>query len=365
MRIIAPEHQHSIVINARFLTRRITGLERYAIEISRHLKKIRPSLIFVTPQNVLHHAIAEELGAEVHGTLTGHLWEQLELPFFLRRNNKPVMINLMNTGPITYRNQVTLVHDLAFLRNPDWFSRRAALWFTFLVPRVVNASSVIAVNSIFTKNELMEHLDVPDSKIHLVSPGISAIFHARENGRCRNKTGATILAVSTLDPRKNLARLIEGFKLLPLKDVKLVIVGGSNSLVFGKSEDRNDTECDPRIEYLGYIPDAQLVDLYHEADVFASVSLYEGFGFPPLEAFACGCPVLVSDIPSHREIFGDQVTYVNPRDPSEIAQKLAELLAQRNEGEADCAQRAATLSRFDWQRAAENLLVVVDEFQAT
>ncbi len=360
MNTISQQQQRGIVVNARFLTRRITGLERYAIEMSLRLKEIRPSLTFVAPHDVLHPTIGEELGVVVDGKLTGHLWEQIELPAFLRRNNNPLLINLMNTGPITYRNQLTLIHDLAFLRNPDWFSRLAAVWFTFLVPRVIRASSVIAVNSAFTKSELMELLSVPGSKIHLVYPGISEIFRRPKIAAPKNNSGAMILAVSTLEPRKNVGRLIEGFKLLKTKDARLVIVGGVNSLDFGKPREGKDGTSDPAIEFMGYIPDAQLESLYRQADVFASVSLYEGFGFPPLEAFACGCRVLVSDIPSHREIFGENATYVDPLDPPAIAEQLSILLAQQKDEESDTAKRETTLSRFEWRHAAEKLLAIVD-----
>jgi glycosyltransferase involved in cell wall biosynthesis len=109
---------------------------------------------------------------------------------------------------------------------------------------------------------------------------------------------------------------------------------------------------------LGYVPDAQLADLYRQADIFASVSLYEGFGFPPLEALASGCRVLVSDIPSHREIFGDSAMYVNPLNPTEIAQKLNLLLELKDA--ASTSEVEKTLKRFSWRRAAEDLLRIAD-----
>lgn len=351
--------QERIFVNARFLTRRITGLERYAIEISRQLKKIRPSITFIAPNDIMHQSIAKELGVELCGVLKGHLWEQFELPLFLRRNNSPLLINLMNTGPITFRNQLTVIHDLSFLRNPYWFSKRAAIWFKFLVPRVINTSSIIVTDSAFTKNELMELLGFPEKKIRVVYPGVSEIFFSPTTDKRKNKSGKIILAVSTLDPRKNLKRLIEGFKIANLKDTKLVIVGGVNPLVFGKSGEEKNFVSDPAIEFLGYVSDERLVNLYHQAEIFISVSLYEGFGFPPLEALASGCRVLISDIPIHREIFGDGATYVNPLDSKEIAQKLSLLLAKSDE--PDCAQSEKILSRFRWSQAAEELLSIAED----
>jgi glycosyltransferase involved in cell wall biosynthesis len=350
--------QRDIVVNARFLTRRITGLERYAIELSKEMKQIRPSLVFVTPKNILHHSIAEELDATVMGRMRGHLWEQLELPRFLRRSNSPLLMNLMNTGPVKYRNQITVIHDLAFLRNPRWFSRRAALWFRILVPRVVSVSRAIVTQSAFTRSEVMDLLGVPESKVHVVYPGVAKIFSTAGTTNVRKNPGTTILTVSTLEPRKNVERLIKGFKLLGKKDATLLIVGGDNPLVFGTNPQIREFAQDPRIRFLGYVSDEQLADLYREADVFASVSLYEGFGFPPLEAKASGCRVLLSDIPSYHETMGDMATFVNPHDPTAIAHSLNLLLASGLSLEVAEADR--NLSRFNWHQAAEKILNVAD-----
>ncbi|MGD0035840.1 MAG: glycosyltransferase family 1 protein [Bacteroidota bacterium] len=353
-----PKQQDKIIVNARFLTHRITGLERYAVEISRQLKKIRPSLTFVAPKDIMHQSLAEELGVECFGMLTGHLWEQIEFPLFLRRKNNPLLINLVNTGPMWYRNQITVIHDLAFLRNPEWFSRSAAMWFKFLVLRVINTSSVVIAQSAFTKSEIIGLLEVPEKKIRIVYPGISEIFISRRKPGEKKGTGKTILAVSTLELRKNLKHLIEGFKIAGLKDAELVVVGGDNSLVFGKSGLKKKYMSDPTVKFLGYVSDAQLTDLYHQADIFASVSLYEGFGFPPLEALASGCRVLVSDIPTHRETLGDCAMFVNPLDSVDIAQKLILLLA--SSAVPQNTEIEKMLLKFSWRRAAEDLLRIAE-----
>jgi glycosyltransferase involved in cell wall biosynthesis len=358
MNSTTPREQGRLVVNARFLTRRITGLERYAIEMSRQLKQLRPELKFVAPKNVLDRALAAELGVECFGRLTGHLWEQIELPMFLRREGRPLLVSLVNTGPVHYTDQIVVIHDLAFLRNPAWFSRSAALWFKFLVPRVISVSSVVVTDSVFTKKEVTELLHVPDQKIRVVYPGVTEMFRAHENVTREKSAGTLVLAVSTMDPRKNLGRLIEAFKMMKLQDARLVIVGGNNPLVFGKNRLSQDHRDDPTIQFLGYVSDSELADLYRRADVFASVSLYEGFGFPPLEAFANGCAVLVSDIPPHREIFGVSAEFVDPTDTSKIASQLKALITGKER--IDSARREEILSRFTWRRAAENLLQIVD-----
>ncbi|MBN1397647.1 MAG: glycosyltransferase family 4 protein [Bacteroidetes bacterium] len=354
------DKQHNeIIINARFLTHRITGLERYAVEISRQLKKLRPSLTFVAPKDIQHRSIAEELEVECFGVLRGHLWEQIELPLFLRRRNNPLMINPVNTGPMWYKNQITVIHDIAFLRNPKWFSRRGAMWFKFLVPRVMKSSSLIMTDTAFTKGEIIELMGFTADKIHVVYPGISDMFIESANRERKVSAGRTILTVSTLEPRKNLKKLIEGFKNAGIENSKLVIAGGMNPLVFGRGGEPDKNADDSSIVFLGYVTDAQLLELYNHADVFISASLYEGFGFPPLEAYACGCKVIVSDIPSHHEIFDDSVVYVDPVNTKDIAHKLksvVELNNDRSESEA-----ARILARFSWRRAAEELLNIAED----
>ena len=103
---------NKIVVNARFLTQMVTGVQRYAIEISRQLKKINPSIKFVAPRNIIHKDIANELEVKITGKLTGHLWDQIELPKYLIQNNYPLLLSLANTAPILYKKKVSTILDL-------------------------------------------------------------------------------------------------------------------------------------------------------------------------------------------------------------------------------------------------------------
>src|SRR3989339_1702368 len=104
-----------IFINARFLTKRITGVERYATEISLALKKIDSEIILLTPNRVLKESYIEKFNIRKVGIFNNYLWEQLELPLFLGRNTKSLLINLTNTAPVINKNQITVIHDLAFI----------------------------------------------------------------------------------------------------------------------------------------------------------------------------------------------------------------------------------------------------------
>lgn len=116
-----------IYVNARFLTQPITGVQRYSLEISLQLKQLMPSIRFVAPQNVIHPEMVEALGVELVGSRTGHAWEQIDLPRFLRSNGSPLLVNLANTAPLLYGNKISTLHDIAFERFPKT-SRGSFAW---------------------------------------------------------------------------------------------------------------------------------------------------------------------------------------------------------------------------------------------
>ena len=161
-----------------------------------------------------------------------------------------------------------------------------------------------------------------------------------------------VLCVSSLDPRKNFARLIEGCQ--GLTGAKLYIVGKYNHVFSQKMQ--LDTTSD-HIQFLGRVSDEELVRLYNQAVCFVFPSLYEGFGLPPLEAMACGCPVLVSDIPVEREVCGDAALYFNPLDPHDILHTITQYLNDADVIKETMRQKGFdNITRFSWEKSAEVLI---------
>src|SRR5690348_16046794 len=118
-----------IFVNARFLTQPLSGVQRYGIECSRQIKKLLPDVTFIAPHNVLHKDIAKELNVKVVGVNKGHLWEQVDLPFYLAKQKHPPLLNLANTGPLLYSNNFITIHDLAFYHRPEWNSKAFSTWY--------------------------------------------------------------------------------------------------------------------------------------------------------------------------------------------------------------------------------------------
>lgn len=144
-----------IVVNARFLTQQVTGVQRFSIELSVRLKRIFGSEIsFVAPQNIIQEDIAEELSVIKVGTHIGHFWEQWDLPNYLNRVGKPLLINWGNTGPVMYNNKVTTLHDITFIRYPRTFSFKFRLLYKLLIPQVIRTSKHLFTVSEFSKKKL-------------------------------------------------------------------------------------------------------------------------------------------------------------------------------------------------------------------
>jgi glycosyltransferase involved in cell wall biosynthesis len=206
-------------------------------------------------------------------------------------------------GPFSAKQPlVVTVHDLAVLRHPEWFNRWTAAYSRIAVPRVVRTASRVIAVSEFTKRELQSLLDVPDEKIRVIPNGIEDVF--TPDGR--RADGDYVLAVGTLEPRKNLERIALAV------DGELRIAGAKGW---------RDVRPPANVTWLGDVGDEQLAGLYRGARCLVYASLYEGFGIPVAEALACGCPVVTSRDTPMAELAPD-VTLVDPHDVESIREGI-------------------------------------------
>ena len=347
-----------IFINARFLTQNISGVQRYAIEISRQLKILGHGARFVAPKNLIHKELAAELGVEVVGNLTGHLWEQFDLPRYLKKQGNPLLINLCNTAPLFYKNKMVTLHDVAFERFPQTFSWKFRYAYQFAIPRIVKTSRKLLTVSSFSKNEISTVYDVDKKKIEIMHCAVSGKFHFVQSDT-REKY---ILAVSSLNYQKNFHALVQAFNLLEDKNIKLFLVGAINKN-FADHKLVEDIENNPNIKFMGRVNDDQLVRLYSMAQCFVYPSLYEGFGIPPLEAQACGCPCVVSNAASLPEVCADSAIYFDPLNVSDMAEKIQLALndpALRSELRVKGFEN---IKRFSWEKSAKQIIQIVEEMK--
>lgn len=306
-----------IFVNARFLTQPVTGVQRYAIECSRKIKKIWPETRFLCPKDVWNKDVFRELGAEVIGKNTGHLWEQLDLMRFAAANGGLPLFNPCNTAPLLYKKNITTIHDLAFYHHPEWNSRKFSTWYNFLIPKVARRSRHIFTVSETIASDLIECYRIPASHISVTYNGISDVM-AYTNAQGLQKQ-PVILSVGTFNVRKNQEALVKGFwESKAGKTHKLILVGDKNR-IFSESGFDTDSLAGKNVEVLSGISETELSRLYQQAEIVASTSLYEGFGIPLLEGLANGCKLVCSDIPVYKELYGSVSTFCNPGDIGSIA----------------------------------------------
>lgn len=171
-----------IAINARFLTQSLTGVQRFAIEISLQLKKLLGNeVVFLSPHNIVQDNYANELKARIIGTHCGYIWEQLDLPLFLRKHNYPLLLNLANTAPIMYRNKISTIHDLAFLSYPQTFTKKFLYTYKLLIPLIAKSSRHIITVSEFSKNEINKAYHIKKEDITVIYSAVSKELFYKEN----------------------------------------------------------------------------------------------------------------------------------------------------------------------------------------
>ncbi|MDQ2984757.1 MAG: glycosyltransferase family 4 protein [Actinomycetota bacterium] len=247
------------------------------------------------------------------------------------------------------RSRVPLVvtfHDLAVLRHPGAFNRWTQTYSRLVLPRVARAAARIIAVSEFTKRELVELLDVPPEKIRVVPNAVAAPFTASGE----QAPGNYVLTVSTLEPRKNLPRLIDAFERAGLDGCELVVAGARGW---------GDVELNGRrVRWVGRVSDEELARLYRGARCFAYPSVYEGFGLPVLEAMACGTSVVAGQTAAVSEVADGAAVLVDALDPDALAAGLREAIERREELVTRGHERAAA---FDWERTAQLTVEVYRE----
>jgi glycosyltransferase involved in cell wall biosynthesis len=265
-------------------------------------------------------------------------WYLAALPVLARRDGVDVLHCPTFRAPVrSPLPLVVTVHDLAVLRHPEAFNRWARNYGRLTLPRVARSATAVIAVSEFTKGEVVELLGVAPERVHVVQHGVARPFGPEGPAA----DGDYVLAVSTIEPRKNLARLLDGFRRATLDGTELRIAGAR-----GWGDVRIEAEG---VRWLGEVGDDELARLYRGARCLVYVSLYEGFGLPILEAMACGTPVVTTAWGACAEVAGDAAVLVDALDPEAIATGLAEALGRREEFVAKGLERAG---EFTWERAA-------------
>jgi glycosyltransferase involved in cell wall biosynthesis len=220
---------------------------------------------------------------------------------------------------------------------------------------------IIAVSE-STKHDTIQHLGVPEDKITVVYEAANPIFRPLDKDQARQQVldrhgvdGPFVLFVSTIEPRKNVPTLLRALHQLQKcykEDVRLVLAGGKGWLFEDAFAVVKDLNLDDRVHFLGRVSSEDLLYLYNAAEMLAHPAFYEGFGLPPLEAMACGLPVIVSDVASLPEVVGDAGLLIDPQDEDELTVAMWRVLNDATLGPEMREKGLRQAQRFSWERAA-------------
>lgn len=324
-----------IYVSGRYLLQDLTGVNRFAYEICKAWTQMGVQFTLLCPPGDIKQCYdIAQFNILVCGWGKSHIWEQMSLPLYFNRiKGEKILVCFTGLGPLLVCKKIMTIHDLAFMAEPKWYSPSYRIWYRLMTPLCATTAKKILTVSKFSKSEIIYRLSINANKICVVYNAVSSRFFVSDNV-CRERfihaEEKYILAVSSIDPRKNFSMLLNAFARMKDKSIKLYIVGGQASIYSTSiNELRNDIHTD-RIVWLGRITDRELKIYYKNALCFVYPSLYEGFGIPPLEAMACGTPTIVSDIPVLREVCGDASLYIQPLDAQDIIEKIMLLVGDNN-----------------------------------
>jgi len=349
----------TVYVNARFLTQPITGVQRFAIELCEELIKLDLEIRLVSPRNVLHSELSKKFNNEPFGTLEGHLWEQIELPRFLKKKGNPILLNLCNTSPLFYHNSVVTLHDLAFIKHPEWFSFAFKSFYNFLIPKTIKKAKMILTVSNSVKTDIKNYFNQNGNNIHVVYNGLPLIFQNAKKSSKNENTRPYFLAMGGKNPRKNLKNVLAAMQLLDNSDFDLRVIGRSEGNFNNIKVDENKYNFN--LIYHTDIDDNQLQSLYEGAKALIYPSFYEGFGIPPLEALNANCPIILSDIEVFRELYEDVATFTDPNNVEDIKSGIEKII--NNEFQTLTVEKKNELNdKYSYWNAAKIVSNRVEEF---
>ena len=336
--------------NGRFLTQRITGIQRYATELVSELDKLAAGQDWeiAVPGNLKTFPLLRNIRVVKVGRWGGFIWEQATLPRHLRKTCR-TGVYLCNVMPLSAKGGVAVIHDISYRVNPSFFvtvrDRLSALWHRLQYRVIVHKCSKLVTVSTFSADELARIYDARPERIHVIPNAWQHMERVRESADFFERHpglthGGYYASLSTLAKNKNLPWLLRAAARNP--EVVFVIAGGGDLTSFARF---SGSDVPSNVLFIGYVDDGDVRALLTHCKAFIFPTFYEGFGLPPLEAAACGARRLIlSDIPSLREVFGDAAEYVDPNDSAPALNGDHSPLTE--------AQARALLARYSWAQSA-------------
>lgn len=303
-------------------------------------------------------------------------YDYIKLPRLLKKHKMDVFHGLKGVGPKTTKvKTIITVHDLYVLRYPNFASVKDKIYWKYISLRQIKRSDKIIAVSSSTKSDLITFLKIEPEKIKVIYESFNKeLYKIRENAKERVinhlekksifiQDTKIILNVNTIQPRKNIVNLIKAFNIIAphFEDYILIIAGRIGWKTRKIFEEYKKSPFKERIHFIGFAPDEIVADLYNIAKVFVYPSFYEGFGLPILEAQACGCPVVTSNISSMPEVAGDGAELIDPNNAEDIANSVIKILDDKEYRNKLIKKGFENIKRFSWKKCAEDTVKTYEE----
>lgn len=337
------------VINGRFLSQRVTGVQRYAREIVAALDNICDDLDIeiAVPGNVGEIPAYTNIKIVRIGKRTGVFWEQTTFSRYVKKRHA-VSINLCNSMPLSGR-KIVAIHDVKVKAHPEFFSWKFRIWYNLLFKNAVKKADALITVSEFSKQEIIKYYRCDPQKIHVIYNAWQHYSNIPIDTKVLDKFGLQeknyYFALGSLDPNKNLKWILSVAE--KHSESTFAIGGGINRNVFAK-ENLHATD---NVKFLGYLSDVEAKSLMHFCKAFLFPSFYEGFGIPPMEAMVAGAPrIVVSNLIVLNEIYGDALEYIDPY-VSESNLEVSNVNFDK--------KYKRVLSKFSWEESAMKLYLLL------
>ncbi len=369
-----------IALNASMLDNSPTGVGIYTYNIINSLAKLNwkneyekftvftPTLSFLENKiNVFK--LSNLMLSSQYGKIAAiirFLWNTFFYPF--KSKNYDLVISTTTHGSFFANNQVITIHDLLSLRF-NTISPHQRFYFKYLLPYLMAKSKFVIAISETTKQDIIKYLNFPEEKIHVIYNGYDNnkyCFVATKSNKIADKYGVKnyFLAIGPTYPHKNFEILLSAYTKLSTAEQlnhPLVIVGGKQPYLNRIKQLVLNIGLSTSVHFLDYVPDNLMPALYHEALALIFPSLYEGFGMPPLEAMACGCPVIASTTPAVIEVCENAALYINPNDEDDITKALQKLINNDSLAQQLSEKGLAQAQKFSWAKTAQNLKTLIEK----
>lgn len=366
-----------ILIDAVSLLSPLTGIGRYTYEISCRLQKLSKGKYEIFFNYGYHskelygvdkQSTTEQKAKKLQSFIKKFpLLKKLSRSFYLFitkfyrvEYDLYFQPNFIPNSNIKAKKLICTVHDFSFMLQPHWHTKELIEHYDKNFFKLIKKADHIITGSNFTKQEIIDYMQIPQDKISVIYHGVNHELYKPYQQNELQETKAKfdlpkkfLLFVGSIEPRKNLLTLLKAYNLLTNDEkgeLPLILVGfkgWENREIMQEIEKNREY-----IRYLGFVSDSELAHIYNLATVFIYPSLYEGFGLPPLEAMACGTPVIVSNVSSLPEVCGDAAIYIEPTDHIDIKNKILVIAKDEKLREELSQKSKAQAAFFSWEKSA-------------